>query len=313
MLAERFLKDFSTSVKLGDIKDLSCWQNDAAELLANACSAKNVNNLPIVSITGPQGAGKGTQCEALSTAAKVYNVKRLRIDQGEIKVGTGGICNPPEAGEYAALFGWMKEISQTYVQRGELVPQELVNTSVVAMMAKRVEEGAEGIFVDGWPRNEAQLAYSQVIKGRWDVLNPRIVELRILSPEVVDALVKNPADVAERMKCFGSSIADGRPDVNNVFYSEYQIAMARAAKRFFETGRSDDKPETLNRRLKIYYQESGPAIWRAFSEGELSMSVVSSSQGLVEVQTRFQEAIETGLSLQAVGLFAQSLMTSIKK
>src|SRR5919197_3161222 len=87
-------------------------------------------------LLGPPGAGKGTQAA------------RLREDFGLPYIGTGDLLrehrdNGTELGRQA----------REYMQRGDLVPDELV----IEMILERIEhDGDDGFLLDGFPRTAGQ-------------------------------------------------------------------------------------------------------------------------------------------------------------
>src|SRR4051794_39928758 len=87
-------------------------------------------------LLGPPGAGKGTQAA------------RLRKDFDLAYIATGDLLRhhveeQTELGRQAA----------SYMDKGELVPDELV---IAMILAKVEQEGDDGFLLDGFPRNDAQ-------------------------------------------------------------------------------------------------------------------------------------------------------------
>ncbi|HEX2089586.1 MAG TPA: adenylate kinase [Actinomycetota bacterium] len=86
-------------------------------------------------LLGPPGAGKGTQA------------KRLSKDHGLVHVATGDI------------FRWnvkheteLGKIAQSYMEKGDLVPDDVV----VRMVVERLERIEGGFILDGFPRTVPQ-------------------------------------------------------------------------------------------------------------------------------------------------------------
>lgn len=90
-------------------------------------------------LLGPPGAGKGTQAELVC------------VDHGLAHLSTGELLRA--ARDAGTPLG--KE-ADTYMSRGELVPDELVS-ALVAERLQSLEDGA-GFLLDGFPRNAAQAA-----------------------------------------------------------------------------------------------------------------------------------------------------------
>lgn len=88
-------------------------------------------------LLGPPGAGKGTQAVLLT---KAYDL---------VHISTGNMLR--EAVKQKSELG--KEI-QTYMQKGELVPDHIVSQSVIDRMIK--PDALKGVILDGYPRTKAQ-------------------------------------------------------------------------------------------------------------------------------------------------------------
>lgn len=89
-------------------------------------------------IMGPQGVGKGTQAALLS---KHYGIPA--ISTGDIF--RYNLKNQTPLGKEA----------QAYIDKGELVPDELTNKIVKDRLA--MDDTANGWILDGYPRNASQV------------------------------------------------------------------------------------------------------------------------------------------------------------
>ena len=89
-------------------------------------------------IMGPQGVGKGTQAALLSEHYGIPAISTGDIFRYNLK-------NQTELGKQA----------QAYMDRGELVPDELTNQIVKDRLA--MEDAQNGWILDGYPRNAAQV------------------------------------------------------------------------------------------------------------------------------------------------------------
>ena len=89
-------------------------------------------------IMGPQGVGKGTQAALLS---QEYSIPA--ISTGDMF--RYNLSNKTPLGVEA----------QGYMDKGELVPDELTNNIVKDRLAK--QDAANGWILDGYPRNESQV------------------------------------------------------------------------------------------------------------------------------------------------------------
>jgi adenylate kinase len=153
---------------------------------------------PTVVLFGPPGSGKGTQAARLSN------------DLGFTTLATGDLLRAARA-DGSELGARAAE----YMDRGDLVPDELIVATVGDAIARA---GDEPILLDGFPRSLPQAdALGEVLAraGR----------------ELTDAvLIDVPDDdVAERISGRGQ-------------------------------GRSDDNPETVRERLRVYHDETEPLV-----------------------------------------------------
>ena len=89
-------------------------------------------------IMGPQGVGKGTQAALLSEHYGIPAISTGDIFRYNLK-------NQTELGKEA----------QAYMDRGELVPDELTNKIVKDRLA--MDDAKNGWILDGYPRNAAQV------------------------------------------------------------------------------------------------------------------------------------------------------------
>lgn len=89
-------------------------------------------------IMGPQGVGKGTQAAKL---AEHFNIPA--ISTGDIF--RYNLKNQTELGKQA----------QAFIDKGELVPDELTNSIVKDRLA--MEDARNGWILDGYPRNASQV------------------------------------------------------------------------------------------------------------------------------------------------------------
>jgi adenylate kinase len=96
-----------------------------------------------VLLVAPPGAGKGTQATKLADHFGVTHLSSGDLLRQEVKAGT-------EIGRAAA----------DYLQRGDLVPDELIFTMLVEPIVQASRHG--GYVLDGFPRNlrQAEAAYA---------------------------------------------------------------------------------------------------------------------------------------------------------
>lgn len=179
-------------------------------------------------LIGPPGAGKGTQARMLQ--------EQFDIPQ----ISTGDLLR--EAIKEETTLG---KQARTYMDAGELVPDQLV-TDMVAERLQRAD-CAKGFLLDGFPRTIAQAeALSENLKDGNQALN---VALSIVVPK---------QDLIERLS--------GRWVCRNcgAMYHERFTPPKQSGKCDNCAGelyqRSDDKLETVTARLEVYERSTAPLV-----------------------------------------------------
>ncbi len=198
-------------------------------------------------LLGPPGAGKGTQAALLAKELKLQHISTGEILREEVAQGT-------ELGRKA----------KAYMDRGELVPDELV----IAMLRGRLDSGS-GFILDGFPRTIAQAEALERMVRLDRVLNIHLSEeevVRRLSARRVCKscgrnynLVSNPPKVEGRCDSCGGELFQ----------------------------RDDDKPEVIRRRYRVYQEETAP-LKDFYRERGLLVEV----EGGRPIEELFQEALE---------------------
>ena len=104
---------------------------------------KEENNMRLI-LLGPVGSGKGTQAGLISARFGLPHISTGEIFRTNIK-------NNTELGK----------IAKSYIDNGELVPEELTNKLVADRLAQ--EDCKKGFILDGYPRNIAQAKFLETI------------------------------------------------------------------------------------------------------------------------------------------------------
>ena len=179
-------------------------------------------------LIGPPGAGKGTQARMLQEHFSIPQISTGDLLREAIKEGTA-----------------LGKQAQTYMDTGELVPDQLVT----AMVAERLQrtDCVNGFLLDGFPRTIIQAeALSENLKAENQALN---VALSLLVPK---------ENLIERLS--------GRWVCRNcgTMYHERFTPPKQAGKCDNCSGelyqRSDDKLETVTARLEVYERSTAPLI-----------------------------------------------------
>ncbi|MBI3300920.1 MAG: adenylate kinase [Deltaproteobacteria bacterium] len=179
-------------------------------------------------LVGPPGAGKGTQARMLQ--------EKFGIPQ----VSTGDLLR--EAVREGTPLG---QQARTYMDAGELVPDQLVT----AMVAERLQrpDCAVGFLLDGFPRTIAQA----------DALAAALAQRQQRLDGVVSIVVPRVA-LVERLS--GRWVCKNCGAMYHERFSPPQRAGVCDQCQGTLYQRSDDKAETVNARLEVYERATAPLL-----------------------------------------------------
>ena len=183
---------------------------------------------PRVIVLGRQGSGKGTQCARLSTHLGVPHIS------------TGDLFRAAIAADTA-----LGREAKTYVDKGALVPDELVLDLVAAHLGTQ-EVRRRGYLLDGFPRT---LAQGQAL---FEVLGADAADLAVeIHVGTADVLPR----LAARRVCRSCGAVTTSDDAEEVTCPSCDGIAAR---------RDDDSDEAIARRLALFDEQSGPLlVWLA--------------------------------------------------
>lgn len=209
-------------------------------------------------LVGPPGAGKGTQAQILAAELSIPKVSTGDIFRANVSGGT-------ELGKKA----------KEYMDRGDLVPDEVTNAMVKDRLAQ--DDATGGFLLDGFPRNVPQ---AETLKGMLRDLDTRldvVLELRVDENEVVRRL-------SGRRSC---------PQCGRVYHVEYDAPKVDG--RCDDDGaelyqRDDDREETIRHRLKVYREQTAPLV--EYYEKEGLLATIAATGPVAEVTGRAMAAIE---------------------
>ncbi|MEA3489920.1 MAG: adenylate kinase [Candidatus Omnitrophota bacterium] len=175
-------------------------------------------------LLGPPGAGKGTQAILLAKAYHLLHISTGDMLREAIKEGS-------EAGMQA----------QSYMNRGELVPDNIVTKAVIDRMGKK--NAAGGVILDGYPRTRAQAeSLDSSLKNENGCLD-MVLYLKTSEEVAVQRL-------SGRLIC---SKCGKNYHVTNMPPKKEGICDLCGAEL---VQREDDNPEIVRNRLKIYEQRT---------------------------------------------------------
>lgn len=177
---------------------------------------------------GAPGAGKGTQAKMIADKYSIPHISTGDIFRANIKNGT-------ELGNKA----------KTYMDKGLLVPDELVVDLVVDRVAQ--DDCANGYVLDGFPRTIPQ---AESLDAALEKLGSK-VDFAI-NVEVPDENIIN------RMSGRRACVACGATYHIVHIPTKVEGICDRCGKELIL--RDDDKPETVKKRLDVYHEQTQPLI-----------------------------------------------------
>lgn len=202
---------------------------------------------------GPPGVGKGTQAGILARSRGVPQISTGDILRDAVRNGT-------ELGLEVREF----------LDGGRLVPDELV----VALVADRIarEDCERGFVLDGFPRTVAQAEALEAMLKERSLLLSGVLAIEAPEEEIVGRL-------GARRVCARC----GR------IYTAAQNACLADGEPLSQ--RSDDRPEVVRERLKVYAAQTRPLL--DFYDARKMISRINGLGSLDEVSARILKALES--------------------
>lgn len=206
-------------------------------------------------IMGLPGAGKGTQ------AAKI--VEKFNVAH----ISTGDMFRAAMANQTE-----MGKLAKSYIDKGDLVPDEVTNGIVKERLAQNdIKE--KGFLLDGYPRTIEQA----------HALDTNLDELGIELQGVINIEI-DPSKLVERLS--GRII---HKETGETFHKVFNPPVGDYKEEDFYQ-REDDKPESVKRRLEVNIAQGQPIIDHYRVKG-----LVHDIEGDQDIELVFQ-AIDTVLS-----------------
>lgn len=204
---------------------------------------------------GVPGAGKGTQAKKIAAKYNVPHISTGDIFRANIKEGT-------ELGNKA----------KSYMDQGLLVPDELTLELVMDRFAK--DDCRNGYVLDGFPRTipQAEALYN-ALKAKGEKMD-HAINVAVPDEKIIDRMSGRRACVA----CGGTF---------HVVYNPTKVEGICDLCGGKLILRDDDKPETVQKRLNVYHEQTQPLIDYYKNEG-----ILKEVDGTQDVEDVFNDIVK---------------------
>ena len=202
-------------------------------------------------LLGAPGAGKGTQAQKLVEEFGVAHISTGDLLRAAVKAGT-------KLGVKA----------KSYMDNGQLVPDKLV----VDLVTERLDadDAQKGFILDGFPRNTAQAVTRDSALAEMG----RSLDAALLVDVKPDVIVKRLSSRRTCKECGYTAPAgvDSCPSCGGEMYQ-----------------RDDDKPETIQKRLDVYENQTAPLV--EYYRGKELLKSVDGDRPVDEVYADVKELL----------------------
>lgn len=201
-------------------------------------------------LVGPPGVGKGTQAALLEERLGVKPLSSGMIFRSEIEADTD-----------------LGRLAKRYIDHGELVP----NGVTIEMMAKRIrsnEVRQKGFALDGFPRTVKQAIALDEMLEEMEMGVDRVVSLEV--PD--DVVVARLAGRLGCTKCGEIYHSNAKPPMRDGLCDKCNGPLFM---------RSDDQPELIRERLRVFHESTAPVIEYYAGKGKLQRVAADASPEVV--------------------------------
>ncbi len=188
-------------------------------------------------LLGPPGVGKGTQAKILSEKMGLAHISSGDLFRENLK-------NQTELGKLA----------QTYMTKGELVPDDVTVAMIRDRLARPDCEG--GALLDGFPRTPAQ---AEALETMLQEFNGHVDAVPFIAA---------PADILiDRLSGRWTCRANGHIFNEKTNPPKLDKVCDFDGSELYQ--RDDDRAETVKNRIKVYFEQTSPLIDYYRSHGKL--------------------------------------------
>lgn len=209
-------------------------------------------------LLGPPGVGKGTQAKIISA------------ETGLIHVSSGDLFRENLKGQTE-----LGKLAQTYMGRGELVPDDVT----IAMIRERLARAdcEAGAILDGFPRTTAQA----------DALEKMLAEFngKVNKVPYITAPQKT---LVERLSGRWTCRANGHVYHDKLNPPKQANACDIDGSELYQ--RDDDKSDTVVRRIQVYLEQTAPLI--TYYRGSGNLIEIDGTQNIREVTKSLLSALK---------------------
>ncbi len=213
----------------------------------------------IIVLLGPPGAGKGTQASKISEALSIPHIATGDIFRDAVERGT-------ELGRKA----------KEYMERGELVPDEIVNGIVKERISK--PDCSNGFILDGYPRTLNQARALDEMLSEMGRKVDVVLNISVSEDEVVRRL--SYRRVCRKCGAIYHLINDP---------PKREGICDRCGAELYQ--REDDREEVVRKRLRVYREQTKPLINYYRERGVLVD--INGNGDIEEVWSQVEEAISS--------------------
>lgn len=188
--------------------------------------------LLIVIFLGAPGAGKGTQAAGVAREMDMAHISSGDLFRQAVERGD-------ELGRRV----------KSYMEKGVLVPDEITIQMVLDRLAQPAKQ--RGVILDGFPRNLAQAESLDMALASQNRSVSSVVYIRVGQPELMRRL-------SNRWLCKRCQTP----------YTREVGSCQKCGGELYQ--RMDDSPETVAKRLEVYFQDTAPLIDYYRRQGKLA-------------------------------------------
>ena len=208
-------------------------------------------------LMGPPGAGKGTQARRLSESTGMKHLSTGDMLRAEVASGTG-----------------LGLLAKSFMDRGDLVP----DSHIIEMIQQHIDDPA-GVLLDGFPRTLIQAKSLDQALEKSGTPVDRVIHMSV----DIDELVRRLSGRALCSNCQTPYNLESAPPAKEGICDKCGGPVAV---------RSDDRPEAVAIRMKVYQDLTAPVLDYYKSRGNVVEVAAAGSPD--EVFEKLSRVIESG-------------------